>query len=60
VEPLPGSSLLWSLDNVLITSHSADWTADSHERAMRFFIENFRRFERGEEIQNVVDLSAGY
>ncbi len=59
-EPLPPDHPLWSLDNVLISPHSADWTADSHERAMRFFIENWRRYERGEPLENVVDTSAGY
>jgi phosphoglycerate dehydrogenase-like enzyme len=59
-EPLPHDSPLWSLDNVLISPHSADWTADSHERAMRFFIENFRRYEHGEALEKVVNKSAGY
>ena len=59
-EPLPPGHPLWSLDNVLLSPHSADWTADSHERAMRFFLENYRRFERGEPLENVVDKAAGY
>lgn len=59
-EPLPPSHPLWALDNVLISPHSADHAADSHERAMRFFIENWRRFESGQPLQNVVDKSAGY
>ncbi|HSP35434.1 MAG TPA: D-2-hydroxyacid dehydrogenase [Thermoanaerobaculia bacterium] len=59
-EPLPPDHPLWSLDNVLLSPHSADWTADSHERAMRFFIENWRRYERGEALENVVDKNAGY
>jgi len=59
-EPLPPSHPLWTLDNVLISPHSADHAADSHERAMRFFIENWRRFESGHRLQNVVDKAAGY
>ena len=59
-EPLPAESPLWSLENVLLSPHSADHTADAHERAMRFFIENLRRFERGEKLENIVDLEAGY
>jgi phosphoglycerate dehydrogenase-like enzyme len=59
-EPLPPNHPLWSLDNVLISPHSADRAADSHERAMRFFIENWRRFESGKTLENVVDLAAGY
>lgn len=59
-EPLPPDHPLWSLDNVLISPHSADHTTDSHDRAMRFFIENWRRFERGAPLENVVDLDAQY
>ena len=59
-EPLPPNHPLWALDNVLISPHSADHAADSHERAMRFFIENWRRFESGQPLENVVDLTAGY
>jgi phosphoglycerate dehydrogenase-like enzyme len=59
-EPLPHDHPLWRLDNVVISPHNADRAADSHERAMRFFIENLRRFERGDELQNVIDPKAGY
>jgi phosphoglycerate dehydrogenase-like enzyme len=60
VEPLPESSALWSLDNVLISPHTADHTADSHDRAMAFFLENLARVRRGEPLENVVDQTAGY
>ena len=59
-EPLPPESPLWGLDNVLVSPHTADHTADSHDRAMAFFIENLRRFERGESLENVVDKAEGY
>ena len=60
VEPLPESSPLWSLDNVLISPHTADHTADAHDIAMTFFLENLGRFRRGEALENVVDPQAGY
>jgi phosphoglycerate dehydrogenase-like enzyme len=59
-EPLPPDHPLWTLDNVLISPHGADYTSDSHERAMRCFLDNLARFERGEELMNVVDKNAGY
>ena len=59
-EPLPPTHPLWALDNVLISPHCADHTGDSHERAMRCFLENLARFEKGEPLLNVVDKSAGY
>jgi phosphoglycerate dehydrogenase-like enzyme len=60
VEPLPPDSPLWTLDNVLLSPHSADHTADAHDRAMTFFLENLQRFRRGEPLESVVDNEAGY
>lgn len=60
VEPLPAAHPLWRLDNVLISPHTADHAADSHLRAMRFFIENLRRFRAGESLENVVDKVEQY
>jgi len=59
-EPLPPDHPLWTLENVLISPHTADHTSDSHERAMRFFIENWHRYEHGQTLENVVDKAAGY
>ena len=59
-EPLPPSHPLWELDNVLLSPHTADHTADSHQRAMQFFIENLRRFRAGESLENVVDKQEQY
>ncbi len=59
-EPLPPEHPLWALDNVLLSPHSADHTADSHDRAMTFFLENAGRFERGEALENVVDKDEQY
>jgi len=59
-EPLPADHRLWSLDNVLLSPHSADQTADSHDRAMHFFLENLGRFQRGDSLENVVDKVEQY
>ena len=59
-EPLPPEHRLWTLDNVLLSPHSADQTADSHERAVRFFLENLGRFQRGDSLENVVDKVEQY
>ena len=59
-EPLPSDHPLWSLDNALISPHTADHTADSHDRAMTFFLENLARFERGDALENVVDKQEQY
>jgi phosphoglycerate dehydrogenase-like enzyme len=59
-EPLPPEHPFWTLDNVLLSPHCADHTPDSHLRAMQFFLDNLRRFERGAALENVVDKQAGY
>ena len=59
-EPLPPNHPLWAFDNVLISPHCADHTPDSHELAMRCFLDNLARFERGEPLLNVVDKEGGY
>jgi phosphoglycerate dehydrogenase-like enzyme len=43
-EPLPEGHPLYGLDNVLLSPHTADHTADWLDRAMQFFLENFARF----------------
>ena len=45
---------------MLLSPHCADHTDDSHELAMRCFLENLARFERGEALLNVVDKREGY
>jgi phosphoglycerate dehydrogenase-like enzyme len=60
VEPLPEGHPYWSLDNVLLSPHSADHIAGWMESTVEFFLENFERFRRGEPLLNVVDKKAGY
>lgn len=59
-EPLPASSPLWAMRNVVITPHVASDGQLSDERGYAMLLENLRRFGKGEELQNVVDRSAGY
>jgi phosphoglycerate dehydrogenase-like enzyme len=59
-EPLPAESPLYKLENVLLSPHCADHTADWLDQAMRFFIENYARYAAGEPLLNVVDKKAGY
>lgn len=60
VEPLPPGHPFYQLENVLLSPHSADNTADSKERSMRVFLENFERFRRGEPLVNVINKKLGY
>ena len=59
-EPLPQDHPLWSLDNVLISPHTADNTCDWLEQSTEFFVTNFERFVSGRPLLNVVDKHAGY
>ena len=59
-EPLPADSELWSLLNVILTPHSSWATEHQLERAAEIFRENFERYLRGETLNNIVDLEAGY
>ena len=59
-EPLPQGNPLYTLDNVLISAHSADRTPGFLDHAMRLFVQNYGRFVRGEPLLNVVDKKAGY
>ena len=59
-EPLAAGHPFWSMENVLLSPHCADHTDDAHDRTMRFFLENLRRFESGEALVNIVDKTKGY
>lgn len=61
-EPLPEESPLWDMENVLISPHCTDRTSDPDwlDLAVQLFVENFRRYQDGRELLNVVDKKAGY
>lgn len=59
-EPLPAESPLWGFENVLVSPHSADRTADWLDRAVRRFLDNFELFRAGRPLVAVVDKAAGY
>jgi phosphoglycerate dehydrogenase-like enzyme len=59
-EPLPAGHPFYELENVLLSPHCADHTPDWLDNAMRFFIEQYGRFRKGEPLLNVVDKRLGY
>jgi phosphoglycerate dehydrogenase-like enzyme len=59
-EPLPAESPLYKMENVLVSPHCADNTPDWLDNAMKFFIAQFERFQKGEPLQNVVNKHLGY
>jgi phosphoglycerate dehydrogenase-like enzyme len=59
-EPLPAGHPFYRLENVLLSPHCADHTPDWLDNAMRFFMEQFERYRKGEPLLNVVDKQLGY
>jgi phosphoglycerate dehydrogenase-like enzyme len=59
-EPLPAGHPFYKLENVLLSPHCADHTPDWLDNAMKFFIEQYERFRKGEPLLNVVDKKLGY
>jgi glyoxylate/hydroxypyruvate reductase len=57
-EPLPDDSALWSHPRVTVTPHNA--AVSEPEATARYIVDQIRRFERGEPLQNVVDPGRGY
>lgn len=59
-EPLPEESPLWEMDEVIVSPHMsgdfAGWTGALGE----LFAENFRRWQEGGELLNIVDKERGY
>lgn len=53
-EPLPADHPLWITPNCFITPHSGGGHSNEKERQVKHFLENLRRFERGEELINRV------
>jgi len=59
-EPLPEESPLWEMDEVIISPHmSGDFVGWTNALG-DLFSENFRRWNVGEELLNIVDKERGY
>ncbi|MDR3405607.1 MAG: D-2-hydroxyacid dehydrogenase [Chthoniobacter sp.] len=53
-EPLPPEHPLWSAPNCYITPHSAGGHSTEPQRLVQHFLDNLRRFEKGEALQDRV------
>lgn len=59
-EPLPPSSPLWAMENVIISPHSASAVAGENRLLTDLFIDNIGRWLAGQPLRNVFDKDAEY
>jgi phosphoglycerate dehydrogenase-like enzyme len=59
-EPLPPGHPLFKMENVLLSPHCADHTADWQDQAMLFFLKQYATLEKGEPLKNIVNKRLGY
>ena len=59
-EPLPPDHVLWRMENVLITPHTAGFSLCASQRQFRCFVELLDIYLQGGEMPDQVDLRAGY
>jgi phosphoglycerate dehydrogenase-like enzyme len=59
-EPLPASSPLWDLDNVIISPHCSAVYGGWETASFDMFLDNLCNWTRGEALFNVVDPGRGY
>lgn len=59
-EPLPDGHDLWTLDNAIITPHSANTREMARPYLAARVTDNVRRFAAGEPLEGVVDPDLGY
>ncbi|WP_433336960.1 D-2-hydroxyacid dehydrogenase [Spirillospora sp. CA-294931] len=59
-EPLPPSSPLWDLPNVIVSPHMSGDVIGWRDELMALFTDNLDRFVSGRPLRNVVDKRLGY
>jgi phosphoglycerate dehydrogenase-like enzyme len=59
-EPLPNSSPLWDMENVIISPHITGNIEDYHEKAADVFIANLKRYLEKKPLYNQLNREAGY
>lgn len=60
VEPLPEEHPLWDMENVFIVPHDSHSSPNIGSRILDIFIENLRRYVKGEPLKHLCDPNRGY
>jgi phosphoglycerate dehydrogenase-like enzyme len=59
-EPLPAGHWLYEHPNVRLTAHVSWYETEIQKTGIAIFVENVGRFQRGEDLREVVDPDEGY
>lgn len=59
-EPLPATSPLWALPNVLLSPHTAALSPQENDRIVDLFIDNLNRLLTGRELRNSITAQRSY
>jgi phosphoglycerate dehydrogenase-like enzyme len=60
IEPLPHTSPLWKMENVIISPHISGGSATYHEKAAELFLANLKRYHEKKTLYNRVEKGRGY
>lgn len=60
VEPLPTSSPLWEMENVILSPHISGTTVRYRELALDLFVENMQRYLSEQPLLNLFNMDRGY
>lgn len=59
-EPLPQDNKLWEFDRVVVTAHNSWVSQEIEQRRWELVLDNLKRYQEGQELRNVVQMSKGY
>jgi phosphoglycerate dehydrogenase-like enzyme len=59
-EPLPETSRLWEMDNLILTPHTSGFSPTNDQRRFEIFKDNLKHYLNQEELLNQVDFELKY
>lgn len=59
-EPLPANHPFWSMEQVIVSPHTAGVSHKYYDRALQVFVDNYRARQNGDSLPTKVDLDLGY
>lgn len=59
-EPLPETSDLWEMDNIILTPHTAGFSPTNDQRRFEIFKDNLKKYLKNKNLLNKVDFKLKY